>query len=75
MVNVRPANDEIEHLADVYCECRPRVEYRHPETGEELENGPLIVHNAADGREAVESGIGELLSTAHGWEIERTPCV
>ena len=45
--HILPINDLIIHEENTTCECEPKVEF--------LENGDmLIVHNAFDGREAVE---------------------
>lgn len=44
---ILPVNDLKEHIEESTCECGPRVQV--------LENGEiLIIHNAFDGREAVE---------------------
>lgn len=69
MRNLKPDNDEREHVDDAHCFCEPLVEYRHPDTGVEYEDGPLIVHNAADGREAVEVSLREALAPDKGWTL------
>lgn len=69
MVNIKPNNDEREHVSDVHCWCEPRVEYRNDDTDAEYKNGPLIIHNAADGRETVEKMIGESLAPEKGWTV------
>lgn len=45
--HLTPTNDIEEHVESSYCKCEPEVEV--------LENGDvLVIHNAFDGREAVE---------------------
>jgi hypothetical protein len=68
MVNVVPRNDEREHQHDADCWCQPRVEWLDDD-GQVYPNGPLIVHNAEDGREFVEKTIGEMLSPEKDWAI------
>jgi hypothetical protein len=69
VVNVKPDNDEIEHVSDSYCPCAPRVLFIDDETGVEFQNGPLIVHNAIDCRETVENAIGQSLAPDKGWTV------
>lgn len=46
--HIIPTNDTAEHQEDSTCECEPRMD-------EIIETGDiLIIHNAYDGREAVE---------------------
>lgn len=46
-VHTYPVNDLREHDTDgLTCWCEPRVEWEGAE--------PLVIHNSADGREAVE---------------------
>jgi hypothetical protein len=44
IINVVPINDEVAHVENESCWCKPRVE----------ENGQLIIHNSFDGREDFE---------------------
>lgn len=54
MIHVYPLNDEREHeLSGTMCPCEPRVEWRHPDTGEFHSEG-LVIHNSFDCREIVE---------------------
>lgn len=73
MINVKPDNDEIEHISDVHCPCEPVVLYRNPETGEEYgERGPVLVHHAMDGREFVEELLDEAMADDKGWRAWET---
>lgn len=49
-VHVVPINDLIDHEDSADCWCVPKVEH--------VDNGTLITHNSADGREDFESGHG-----------------
>lgn len=69
MVNIVPNNDERRHVHQTDCWCEPVVHWQDDETGEVFENGPLVVHNAADHREAVEELIGEQLAQDKDWGI------
>lgn len=60
MIACVPLNDDIDHIAGSKdCPCEPEVRYQDPETGEIYKNGPFLIHNALDGREAVEVLLGE----------------
>ena len=50
MINVLPINDLREHQEDYDCWCEPRVEWMD-ENGLPYADGPLVIHNALDGRE------------------------
>lgn len=67
MVNVVPRNDVREHLQNSECWCNPKIEF-WDENGN-YENGPLIIHNSADWREAAEQLIGEGLGTHKMWDV------
>lgn len=69
MVNVLPLNDDREHDLCTACWCEPRVEWAHPDTGAIYGNGPLVVHNAADCREACEVVTGESLAPEKRWHF------
>lgn len=49
MIEVVPINDVREHSNGVGCWCLPVVEYLD-ETGLPYAEGPIVIHNAADGR-------------------------
>ena len=68
MVNVIPLNDEREHVHSTECWCEPFVEWADPVDGIVHENGPVIVHNAADCREACEEVTGASLSREKTWK-------
>lgn len=54
-VHVYPVSDLWEHdIKSGECWCDPETQWIDPETGEPLPE-PLIIHNAADGRELTES--------------------
>lgn len=55
MVSVIPINDLRRHR-EHDCWCRPHVEWIDPDTGLPYTNGPLVIHNSADGRELNEGG-------------------
>lgn len=65
MVNVIPVNDEREHTTQ-NCWCEPRMEWADA-AGVPYPNGPLVIHNSADCREAVERLIGEGLAPDKKW--------
>lgn len=67
MVNCIPLNDEREHEKSTTCWCEPLVEYLNPETGLPYPNGPSIIHNAADHREACEIMTSESLAPDKRW--------
>ncbi len=50
MVSVIPINDTRRHWKQD-CWCQPTVEWIDPDTGLPYANGPLVIHNSADGRE------------------------
>ena len=50
MVSVIPINDLRSHRKHD-CWCQPAVVWIDEETGLPYPNGPLVVHNSADGRE------------------------
>lgn len=50
-VHVEPINDLIGHEDGIDCVCGPYVEWVDPETGETYPSGPLVVHQALDGRD------------------------
>jgi hypothetical protein len=52
-MEIVPQDDLEEHGAGDECWCRPKVEYRDSETGDEYDS-PIITHHSADGREATE---------------------
>lgn len=54
-VHAYPLNDLWEHLVEDDCECwcDPEVRWVDPETGEVYVE-PMVIHNAADGRELTE---------------------
>lgn len=54
MVNVIPLDDTMRHKLNAACACNPKVEYWDPVDGEVWSNGPIITHNAQDGRELFE---------------------
>jgi hypothetical protein len=58
MLNVIPENDDRQHVFEADCWCKPDVRWQLDD-GEIIQNGPLIVHNAADCRESVELLLGE----------------
>lgn len=58
MQHVYPLNDLRRHqLEGADCWCQPRVELSDPKTGEPYAEA-LVIHNSADGREAVEQAEG-----------------
>lgn len=54
-VHVYPLGDLIDHQTESVdgsdCLCEPQVEWLDEETGLPYEGGPLVIHNAIDGRE------------------------
>lgn len=54
MVNVIPWQDSMKHSLSAACICCPKVEFFDPEDGQHWEGGPIITHNAQDGREVFE---------------------
>lgn len=68
MISVVPLNDEREHC-EIGCWCEPRIEWVDSGNGLPFNNGPKVIHNAADHREAVERLIGESLSPEKNWAI------
>jgi hypothetical protein len=54
MVNVVPLQDSKQHVHNSDCWCSPKVEWLNDETELPYENGPLVVHQSADNREAIE---------------------
>jgi len=70
MINCVPRNDERAHVLAVDCWCQPRVEWLDPDTGLPWAsgNGPLVIHNAADCREASENVTGESVAPGLDWE-------
>lgn len=68
MVHVLPLNDEAPHRHGTDCWCDPRVEWADTD-GLVYPRGPLVVHNSADCREAVEPLLaGESIAPDKGWE-------
>lgn len=65
-LHVIPINDEKEHEHSD-CWCEPRTEWQDPETGAIYPRGPMVVHNAADHREACEVVTGDCLESGKGW--------
>lgn len=62
-VHVTPRNDFREHDQDIDCWCEPRVE-RVPG------KAPIVIHNAADGREAQEKVTGEISAEGADWLVQ-----
>lgn len=54
-----PINDVQPHFRGRNCDCSPQVVYIDPDTGQFYPNGPLIVHFAFDGRDAIERLTGQ----------------
>ena len=54
MVHVWPLNDTMQHKSCVSCACWPEVEFFDPATGKHWTNGPIVKHNAQDGRDVFE---------------------
>lgn len=50
MIHVLPINDLRDHEESTYCWCEPRVEWLD-ESGLPYPDGPVVIHNALDGRE------------------------
>lgn len=69
MVNVIPLNDEREHQHTADCWCGPESRWQDKDTGEIYANGPIIIHNASDHREAVERLLGEAISKDKTWGV------
>lgn len=58
MQHIYPLNDIRRHqIEGADCWCQPRVEWSDPTTGERYPEA-LVIHNSADGREAVEQAEG-----------------
>ena len=51
LVEVTPIRDVRAHHEGPECWCGPETEWLDPDTGLPYENGPLVIHRAADGRE------------------------
>ncbi len=53
MWHVYPVDDWYEHQIDedYECPCDPTVEWIDPQTELPYEDGPLVIHNAFDGRQ------------------------
>lgn len=67
-VHTIPLNDEREHEQTTDCWCDPTVIWIDPKTGLPWANGgPMVVHNAADCREACELITGEAIEPGKGW--------
>ncbi len=47
-IHCTPNNDLIEHILETYCPCEPEI-------AEETERGRVVVHQAFDEREIIES--------------------
>lgn len=54
MINVIPWQDTLKHKLHVACSCWPKVEFFDPVDGKHWEGGPIITHNAQDGRKLFE---------------------
>ena len=50
-IHVTPINDLREHIESLDCWCEPHSEWIDEDTGLPYAAGPLVVHNALDGRE------------------------
>lgn len=50
-IHVTPINDLRDHIDSIDCWCDPGQEWIDEETGLPYADGPLVVHNALDGRE------------------------
>jgi hypothetical protein len=69
MVSVVPLRDTRRHRRSTECWCEPSVEWLNDETGLPYANGPLVIHNSADGREVLEQQgkpTGKRWATYHG---------
>jgi hypothetical protein len=54
MTHIYPLNDEQEHeLEGTMCPCGPRLEFKHPVTGQVYPEA-LVIHNTFDFRHVVE---------------------
>ncbi len=51
MVSVVPLHDSRRHRRSTECWCQPTVEWTDESTALPYANGPLVIHNSADGRE------------------------
>lgn len=52
-MHVVPTGDTDGHQAGLNCHCDPTIEYQDPDDGYTYDH-PLIIHDAFDGRQAVE---------------------
>jgi len=68
MITLTPQNDSREHTLGLTCWCDPHVEWQDPDTKEIYREGPLVVHNADDCREAVERLLKQGIE-GKGWFI------
>lgn len=69
-VHTFPLNDERQHVTELDCWCEPEIRWLDETTGLPWsENGPLVIHHAADCREVSEEVTDESVSPDKEWEV------
>ncbi|HQZ81595.1 MAG TPA: hypothetical protein PLR83_00115 [Pyrinomonadaceae bacterium] len=52
-VDIRPRGEELDHIPETGCACRPRISH-------DVEGRTMIIHNSWDGREDFERAASKL---------------